>query len=377
MRQALLSPEEFVGISGVAHLCTGGEAPILQSHLTALARFAADKGDGMVGRERMFDVYRSAKQHLSDLVNRPASDIALLGSASEGVNVVAHSLDWRAGDNVVFADVEYPSMIYPWTRFADHGLNLRVVPTRNYLLDLTDLRAAVDERTRLVAVSQVSYLTGQRVNLPAVADIAWQVGARLLVDATHALGAVEVDANYCDFLVSSCYKWLLAAHGAGVFVWNRSRVPQLEPASLGWHSVAQRGGLENPAEISLRPDADRLEVGNPAFPTVYLLDNALDRLAAYSTRQIAEHDLALGGEVCTGLLSRGLAVMTPAEPAGRAGNVCFECPDAASLVAALAERRVQVWGSEGRIRVSTHLYNSSEDVARFFEALDQILRSAS
>jgi cysteine desulfurase/selenocysteine lyase len=377
MRQALLSPEEFVGIKGVAHLCTGGEAPILQSHLTALARFAADKGDGMAGRERMFDVYRSAKQRLSDLVDRPASDIALLGSASEGVNVVAHSLDWRAGDNVVFADVEYPSMIYPWTRFADHGLNLRVVPTRNYLLDLADLRAAVDERTRLVAVSHVSYLTGQRLSLPAVADVAWHVGARLLVDATHALGAVEVDANYCDFLVSSCYKWLLAAHGAGVFVWNRSRIPQLEPASLGWHSVAHRGGLENPAEINLRPDADRLEVGNPAFPTVYLLDNALARLAAFSTRQIAEHDLALGGEVRAGLVSRGLAVMTPAEPAARAGNVCFECPDAAALVAALAARRVQVWGSEGRIRVSTHLYNSSEDVARFFEALDQILRSDS
>ena len=92
MRPALLSPEEFVGIAGVAHLCTGGEAPILQSHLKALARFAADKGDGMAGRERMFDVYRSAKRRLSDLVGRPASDIALLGSAPAGVKVVAPAL---------------------------------------------------------------------------------------------------------------------------------------------------------------------------------------------------------------------------------------------------------------------------------------------
>src|SRR6185437_12545338 len=136
----------------------------------------------------------------------------------------------------------------------------------------------VDARTRIVSVSQVSYLTGQRLNMPAVADIAWQAGARLIVDATHALGVVPVDANLCDFLVSSCYKWLLAVHGAGVFVWNRSRVTDLRPASLGWHSVARRGGIGHPTDVILRPDADRFEVGNPSLPSIYVLNNALTRL---------------------------------------------------------------------------------------------------
>src|SRR5207253_1581593 len=109
------------------------------------------KSGGMTGRDRMFETYQATKEHLSWLVNRPVGDIALLGSASEGINLVARSLDWEPGDNVVVGDVEFPSMLYPWTTLADRGVSLRVVPSRARLLDLDDLRAAVDERTRLVA----------------------------------------------------------------------------------------------------------------------------------------------------------------------------------------------------------------------------------
>lgn len=375
MTTALIAPSEFVGIEGTAHLCTGGEAPMLRTHLDALARFAADKGGGMAGRERMFEEYRRAKIGLASLVNRPEGDIALLGSASEGVNVVAQSIDWQPGDNVVVADLEYPSLIYPWTRAAGRGVEIRVVPTRDWRIELDDLRAAVDARTRIVSVSQVSYLTGQRLSLPAVADIAWQAGARLIVDATHALGVVPVDANLCDFLVSSCYKWLLAAHGLGVFVWNRSRVADLQPASIGWHSVASRGGIDRPTDVALRPDADRLEVGNPSLPSVYILHNALTRLFELTTREVEAHALDLGTRLREGLIARGRVVMTPDAPRQRAGNTCFVEADAEALTSGLAERGVQVWGSEGRIRVSGHVYNSAEDVDRFFAALDETVSS--
>jgi selenocysteine lyase/cysteine desulfurase len=371
---SLIASDEFVGIDGVAHLCTGGEAPVLRSHLEALERFALDKSDGMAGRERMFETYRQAKRNLSDLVSRPAGEIALLGSASDGVNVVAQSLDWRSGDNLVVADLEFPSLIYPFTRLHSRGVELRVVPASNWLIDLSDLRNAVDERTRLVVVSQVSYLTGQRLSLPAVADIAWGAGAHLLVDATHALGVVPVDANYCDFLVSSCYKWLLAAHGVGVFVWNRARVPDLQPASLGWHSVSHRAGHSNPTDVVLRPDADRFEIGNPSFPSVYVLTNALERLNRVMPAAIEGHAIALSGLVHAALIERGYSVTTPAAPAGRAGNVCFEASDAESLVDFLARQKVLVWGSEGRIRVSTHVYNSEDDVHRLITSLDRIGR---
>jgi selenocysteine lyase/cysteine desulfurase len=343
---------------------------MLRSHLPALERFARDKSDGMAGRDRLFEAYQRAKQYLASMVGRPVGEIALLSSASEGVNVVVNGIPWQPGDNAVVADLEYPSLVYPLTRLRAHGVDVRIVPTRDSFLALDAFRAVVDERTRLVAVSQVSYLTGQRLSLPAVADVAWKAGARLLVDTTHALGVVAVDANYCDFLVSSCYKWLLAAHGVAVFVWNRARVLTLEPTYLGWHSVAHRFGTENPLEVDLRPDADRFEIGNPSFPSIYVLLNALERLSTISARAVEDHAIALSGRVHAGLTALGLRVTTPSAPTGRAGNVCFEHDDPEAIVARFRERGVQVWGSDGRIRVSTHVYNSDEDVERLLSALE-------
>ncbi|HVB96895.1 MAG TPA: aminotransferase class V-fold PLP-dependent enzyme [Chloroflexota bacterium] len=367
----LIEPSEFLGLEGVTHLCAAGESPVLRSHLDSFARFAADKSAGMAGRARLEDTLTSVRSNLSWMVDRPASDIALLGHSSEGVNVVSQAMDWHPGDNVVLADVEYPSLIYPWTRLAGRGVEIRVVPTRDWVLRLDDLRATVDRRTRLVAVSQVSYLTGQRLNIAATADVAWQVGARLLVDATHALGVVPVDANLCDFLVSSCYKWLLGVHGVGIFVWNRSRVPELEPASLGWHSVSERGGVANPTQVALRPNADRFEIGNPSFPSVYVLNDALERLATLSAAAVEQHAIGLSGLIWEGLARRGWTMMTPEPPNQRAGNVCCAVSDAAPLAACLADEGVLVWGSEGRVRISSHVYNSSDDVERLFAAIDR------
>ncbi|HLZ07785.1 MAG TPA: aminotransferase class V-fold PLP-dependent enzyme [Chloroflexota bacterium] len=370
MTESLVGTQEFVGLDDLTHLCAGGEAPFLKSHLIALERFATDKSAGMAGRDRMFEVYHDTKQQLSWLVNRPVSDIALLGSASEGVNLVAQTIDWGEGDNVVVGDVEFPSMLYPWTSLATQGVELRLVKSRERLLDLDDFRAVVDERTRVVAVSQVSFLTGQRISLPAMANIAWERGARLLVDATHALGAVSVDANHCDYLVSSCYKWLLASHGVGIFVWNRSRVPEILPTNVGWHTVTHSGGWSNPTVLALRPDADRLEMGNPSFPSLYILRNALERLARVRAKDVERHVLELASDVRRRLVARNFEVTTPEAAASHAGNVCFKSASAGEITKRLADEGILVWGSEGRIRVSTHLYNSTADVDRLFASLD-------
>jgi len=221
-------------------------------------------------------------------------------------------------------------------------------------------------------VSHVSYLTGQRVDLARCAAIARAAGAWLAVDATHALGVAPVPGELCDFVVSSCYKWLLATHGVGIFAYDPARVGDIEPATIGWHSVLHRGGFDDPLKMPLRPDASRLEAGNPNFFGLFVLDNALavherlDRSAAF------EYVLDLAGELRAGLVERGFPVTTPEPREERAGNVCFLEADARGLADRLAGRGVLVWGGEGRIRVSTHVYNDREDVRRLLDALDAV-----
>jgi cysteine desulfurase / selenocysteine lyase len=370
--QPLLAPEQFVGLEGLAHLCTGGEAPWLRSHDEACRRFGQLKSGGMAGRDEMFRTYARAKERVARLLGLGPERVAFLAHASEGLNVAVAAVDWRPGDNAVFADLEYPSAVYPAARLRERGVEPRVVPTRDGRLALDDLAAAVDGRTRLVLVSQVSYLTGQRLDLARVAELARSRGALLAVDATHALGVVPVAGELCDFVVSSCYKWLLATHGVGVFAYDPTRVGELRPNLIGWHSVADRAGARDPLAMPLRADASRLEAGNPSLLGLCVLDNALATLETVDRAAVAAHAVALSGELVAGLRARGRTVLTPSPAEERAGNVCFLAERAGELAARLSERRVEVWGSEGRIRVSAHLYNSEEDVAAFFRALDAL-----
>jgi selenocysteine lyase/cysteine desulfurase len=227
----------------------------------------------------------------------------------------------------------------------------------------------------VVNFSQVSYFTGQRLPLGQLSELVRDSQALLVVDATHAAGVVPVEAGYADVLVSSCYKWLLGAHGVGIFYWNRERLPDLEPPFLGWHTGVTIPDWQEPTRYRLRPDANRFVPGNPNFIGLYILENALDQLLRLGITAIEQHALHLSGRVWEGLQQGGWEVMTPREPAQRAGNVCFMAPNIEAITGGLAERGVLVWGSYGgvgRVRVSTHLYNDEADVARFLSALEEI-----
>ena len=133
-----------------------------------------------------------------------------------------------------------------------------------------------------MAVSHVSYLTGARHDLVTLRRLVDRVGARLVVDASHALGVVPVDGASCDVVVSCCYKWLFGVHGAGVFFVNRRRWPDLPPPWVGWHSTEREEDWRRRGTYHLRTGAERFEAGNPPFLPLYVLENArrtLDEVA--------------------------------------------------------------------------------------------------
>ena len=124
--------------------------------------------------------------------------------------------------------------------------------------------------------------------------------------------------------------------------------------------------------MPLRPTAARLEAGNPSLLPLFVLDNALERTEALDPGAVERHAQALGARLIEGLTARGRKVITPEAPPERAGNVCFLADDARALADRLAARKVLVWGGDGRIRVSAHLYNDADDVAAFLAAMDAV-----
>lgn len=372
MIRPLIAKSEFVGLENITHLAAGGESPMLKSHRQVIDQFMIDKSCGEEARALEADMVELARGKCARLFSVSPEEITFLSNASEGINNVAYGLDWQKGDNVVVADVEFPSGILPWTRFENLGVEVRVVRHKNWFIDLEDIAALIDERTRVVTISHVSMFTGQRIDLESLSGLVRSSNALLLLDATHAAGVVPVDASLADIMVSSCYKWLLGVHGAAVYYVNRERLPDFGPPFLGWNSPAEHGGWEKPTEFTLQPSAHQFQPGNAGFISVYILNNALDHILKTGIKSIEQHALTLSGMIYESVESLGFELMTPFEDSQRAGNVCFMAENIEGIRQVLERQQVLIWGAYagfGRLRISTHLYNDSTDVERCIAAL--------
>lgn len=372
MIRPLIAKSEFVGLENITHLAAGGETPMLKSHRQVIDQFMIDKSCGEEARALEADMVELARGKCARLFSVSPEEITFLSNASEGINNVAYGLDWQKGDNVVVADVEFPSGILPWTRFENLGVEVRVVRHKNWFIDLEDIAALIDERTRVVTISHVSMFTGQRIDLESLSGLVRSSNALLLLDATHAAGVVPVDASLADIMVSSCYKWLLGVHGAAVYYVNRERLPDFCPPFLGWNSPAEHGGWEKPTEFTLQPSAHQFQPGNAGFISVYILNNALDHILKTEIKSIEQHALTLSGMIYESVESLGFELMTPFEDSQRAGNVCFMAENIEGIRQVLERQQVLIWGAYagfGRLRISTHLYNDSTDVERCIAAL--------
>ena len=361
---------DFIGLEGKAHLATGGEPPLLKAHRNAFERFAEDKSNGFSGYHRHWDVVDEVRARIARWTGLEPGGVALLGNASEAIMRVVSSVDWQPGDNVVAPELDYASGRYALASLKAKGVELRLVPAAGWTLSTEDLLAACDQRTRLVYISQVNALTGQHADMAAIGAALCDTPTALMVDVSHALGAVPVHGDQADFVVGCCYKFTLGIH-EGILAWNRRRWPDFVPAGAGWSSATAGA---DPGEFRRKDGASRAEYGNPGHLGAYMLRESLDYLDSYGIDNIAAHLRRLSGRMVEGMTALGLDVMTPAEPAQRAGNAAFSHTDPAGFVRRAAADGVLVWGDNGRIRASAHLFVSDADVSAFLDGLPGYLR---
>jgi selenocysteine lyase/cysteine desulfurase len=380
-RPALSARSDFPVLEEVVYLNTGsiGLEPLpVQAAGEELGRQIA--GRGTVGfddevEKRVGDVPRAATARL---LGADPDDVAVVTHATEALCQVAWWLKPGEGQNVVSADLEFPSVTYPWLRLArDTGVEVRLAPALDdpAAFSLDTIAGAVDERTAAICVSHVQYATGHRLDPERLVELARSVGAVLVLDATQSAGVVPLDAPGLgvDVLVSSGYKWLCSAPGAGICYLRRDLWEELDPPFVGWKSTEDAVAFDA-RTIPLANAARRLEYSTPAYAAGAALTAAVDYLLDLGLENVLEHDLALAGELRDGLERLGADVLTPAEDDRRAGIVIARFPghEGAALAGALADAGVIVSPRLGAVRFSLHHFNDSSDVERALAALAAI-----
>ncbi|MBV9735428.1 MAG: aminotransferase class V-fold PLP-dependent enzyme [Acidisphaera sp.] len=354
----------------IAHVCAGGETPFLRRHEAALRQYALDKSAGPDGRAAMQAQVDAARHRAARSWNADPDALGFVGSVAEGVSLVAESLDWRPGDTVCVDPAEYPSVVGPFALQRRPPVALRFTEGS----DPGRFARAVDARTRVIAASCVSYLTGERLDLATLRAAADAMGALLVVDFTQAAGYLPIEAGIADFAFSSCYKWLLGTTGVALAYWNRARQPGWAPTTGGWHSIALPDRPDWTAALGLRAGGVRFTRGNPPHAALYVLAGALEFLSGFEAPAITAHVQRL----TTGLMDRlgaaGIACTTPRDPARHGASVCIDTPHAQALAEELVRRGVYVWNGHGRLRFSFHGYNGEDDVDRIVAALGPLWR---
>jgi selenocysteine lyase/cysteine desulfurase len=304
---------------------------------------------------------------LASFIGATRDEITFTTSTGCGLNIVINGIRWAKGDNVVFPEWEHNPMDTLTLR--KHGVQLRAVKPKHGRIELADLEKAIDDRTRLVQVSQVAYTNGFRFSLKEVGEIVHEHGAKLLVDGTQAIGALKTNFKDedVDFLSAAPYKYLMGPAGLAFLYVREDCLDDLIPDRVGWKNQIWEGESAERLQGSGKA-GDKFEYGTLHYEGMYGLERSLDYISGIGLENVESRILELSGYLWNRLKDLAFEMFTP--EGTKSPIVSFFQPDATLLAGKLMEEKVKVSGRPtygGHIRVSIHFYNTTEDIEHFIE----------
>lgn len=351
---------EFPVLERLSYLNAGTEGPLpRQAVETVTERIRFEAENGRAGRT-YFDAVKALASELRSgyaaVLGADASEVALTGSTTDGVNTVVAGLDLRAGDEILTSDEEHPGLLAPLARAQHrHGVVIKVVP-------FDELPDGVSPATRLIACSHVSWVSGRVMDVPPLVA----TGVPVLLDAAQAIGAVPVDVKAlgCDFYAASGQKWLCGPEGSGCLY---VRADRLDDVLVPWPGFGSLADPHQPLAFDPAETACRFDHG---FPSGMRSAWALASLSVFETAGwpwVHERAATLAAWLAERLRERGLEV----GPRGASTLVAWTAADADAEVQRLAELGIVIRSipAFGLLRASVGAWTSEQELDRLVQAV--------
>lgn len=329
---------------------------------------------GSANFRRWIATKENARRLVADLLGSRPNQIAFMRNTSDGLSTVANGLSWQAGDNVVTFEREFPSNIYPWLRLRhSHGVEIRLCPERNGRIDLDEMTALIDDRTRIVAISHVQFSSGFRADLVRLGQAARARNALLVVDVIQGLGVIpiRVDDELIDVAAGAGHKWLLTPEGIGIlYISDRAR-ERIQPTLVGWISVPNPEDYTN-FNQPWNPGALAWETGTGPTSLMYGLEASLRLLTQFGSARIASYLEELTDYFCEKLDRRRYEIISSRLPGEKSQIVSIRNRsgiEPLALYGHLKRRNVITAPRGGGLRIAPHVYNTRDDIDQLLENL--------
>ncbi len=380
------------------YLDNAATAQLPASVLTAVRRHETmARANVMRGVHRLAEAataaYEDARAAIADYLGVSDHDeIIFTGGTTASINLVAHSFgeSLGPGDEILVSELEHHSNLVPWQLLAHRrGVTLKVLPvTEEGRLDLERLPAMVSKRTRLIALTHCSNVTGAITDIGPIAAAARSVGARVLIDGAQRAphGPLDLLALGIDFYAFSGHK-VYAPNGVGV-LWGRRELLSAMPPFMGGGGMIAQVDLD--AGTTFADIPRRFEAGTPPIAQAVGLGAAVRWVKALDWAGIAQHEARLTGRILDGLGAlKGARVIGPTGLQGRLGVVSFAldgihphdlCQWLDRKGVALrgghhcAQPLARRFGVAGTTRASLAPYNNDADIDALLAGLEDALK---
>jgi kynureninase len=375
--------EEFPILEKTTYLVSNSLGPMPRSVPEKLAEYARDWGELGVKAwnrgwwERPVDV----GNEIAPLVNAGEGEIVMMPNVTSAQTAVLSSIDFpKERDTVVMTELDFPSVRYAYAEMAQR-LGARVVVVRSedgLTIDPEMLHAAIDERTRLVAVSHVLFRSAYVMDADAICRRAHEMGALVSLDSFHAVGITPVDVKRSkpDFLTGGVLKWLCGGPGACFLYVSPTIRDQLKPALTGWQAHSRPFAFEE--EMEYTTGAFRWLNGTPVIPALYAAAEGPKILRRAGIGAIREKSVRLTSRLIELADARGYTVNAPRDPERRGGTVALDVPHGYEVTQHLLSRNILVDYRVGAgIRIAPHFFTKEEEVEEAISEIDTALESGS
>ncbi|UCE15854.1 MAG: cysteine desulfurase, partial [Candidatus Bathyarchaeota archaeon] len=279
--------------------------PVLQKMMEFYHQYRANVERGIHRlSQKASEECERAHAKIADFINaKSVSEIVMMRNTTAGINMVANGLGWKKGDKIVTSLIEHHSNFIVWLRQKNRNdLSLEIIkpkePMIHGLLDPADFEKAIDDKTKIVAVTHVSNVLGGITPVKEITEIAHEHGAYVLVDAAQSVPHMKVDVQKigCDFLVFSGHK-MCGPTGSGVLYVREELIEKVEPMCIGGGSIADVGLND----YKLEEGSMRFEAGTPSISETIGLGAAIDYLSKIGMENVESHERVLTKQMYEGL----------------------------------------------------------------------------
>jgi kynureninase len=329
-----------------------------------------------------WDLNGAVGDKIAPLMGAPAGSVLVHQNASIANSILFSALDFTdtRRDKVVITDMDFPSDVYVLRQWLPASMQVHTIRSADGItIDTDELLAAIDDRTRLVSISHVLFKSAYIMPAQAIIEKAHRVGAQVVLNGYHSVGIIPVDvtALNVDFYVGGVLKWMCGGPG-GVFMYVRpDLLPSLEPRVTGWFAHKQPFAFDLD-HLDLRDDAYRLMNGTPGIASLYSIQPGVDVIAEVGVANIRAKSTRQTSRLIELADQAGYDVVSPRDPATRAGTVTVRPPHAYEVSRELIAGGIIVDYRRGAgIRIAPHFYNSDAEVEQTMVTIADILADGS